>query len=308
MPAALDKNRAFAAAHFALELGGINNGLIKSIEGGGLKVDVTTYQQGGSYERWRQIGKPKFEDIKLSIGMSTSAPYYEWVSAFFGGNQDRRDGAILAADFYYKERARREFKFGLIREVTIPGLDASSKDALYMSIALAVESIDYKPGLNGGDLSMGGAQQAAKYWKASDFKFNLAGFNTKTVNKIEAITIKQNIIEYHGGGTRGPSKTPSQMDFPNISITLPETDAASMVDRFLKKGGAVKPIAGSPIPEGSIEYLSVNKSVLGTLSFYNAEIINVQPDKADSGSDNIKNVKVELSVEKMKFEYAKNVG
>src|SRR4051812_5097895 len=38
-----DSKRSYAAAHFALELNGESNGMIKSIEGGGLKVDVMTY-------------------------------------------------------------------------------------------------------------------------------------------------------------------------------------------------------------------------------------------------------------------------
>lgn len=301
----LQKNRAFAAAHFALELGGVPNGLIKSIEGGGLKVDVMTYQQGGIYDRWRQIGKPKFEDMKMQIGMSTSAPYYKWIEQFFAGNQDRRDGAIIAADFHYKERARREFKFGLIRELTIPALDASGKDALYMTISVSVESIDYKPGLDGQVLQVDAKKlQDARLWKMSDFRFNLGGFDTSMVNKVDAITIKQNIVEYHYGGARAPTKSPSQMDFPNISFTLPESAAASLVARFTERGAAIKHGTLAPIPEGSIEWLGVDRKTLGTLSFTNAEIINVQPDKADSGSDNIKNVKVEIYTEKMEFKYS----
>lgn len=305
MAIVLDKNRAFSAAHFALELGGELNGIIKSIEGGGVKVDVMTYQQGGIYDRWRQIGKPKFEDLKMQIGMSTSAPYYMWIKQFFEGNQDRRDGAIVAADFYYKERARREFKFGLIRELTIPGLDATGKDALYMTIAISVESIDYKPGLDGAQIDHKAKDyQNTRLWKANDFRFNLAGFDTSKVNKVDAITIKQNIVEYHYGGARAPTKSPSQMDFPNISFTLPESGAASLVARFTERGAAIKHAKLAPIPEGSIEWLGVDRKVLGTLKFMNAEIINVQPDKADSGGDNIKNVKVELYTEKMAFEYS----
>ena len=115
--------------HFSLELGDDkNNGVIKSIDGGGVKVDVMTYQQGGNYDRWRQIGKPKYDDLKIQIGMSLSAPYFGWIKSFFEGTQDRRDGAIVAGDFYYSERARREFTFALLKEVQIPTLDATSKE------------------------------------------------------------------------------------------------------------------------------------------------------------------------------------
>ena len=69
-------NRTYAAAHFGLELDGFDQvGLFRSIEGGGVKTDVMTYQHGGNYDRWRQLGKPKFEDIKLQVGMAMSQPF-----------------------------------------------------------------------------------------------------------------------------------------------------------------------------------------------------------------------------------------
>ena len=73
--------RAYAAAHFALELDTKKDvGLFRSIEGGGVKTDVMTYQNGSNYDRWRQLGKPKFEDIKIQTGMSMSRPFLMWLS------------------------------------------------------------------------------------------------------------------------------------------------------------------------------------------------------------------------------------
>jgi hypothetical protein len=64
-------NRSYAAAHFALELDiGGKVGLFRSIEGGGLKADVMTYQGGGAHGQFRQLGKPKFDDLKLQVGMA----------------------------------------------------------------------------------------------------------------------------------------------------------------------------------------------------------------------------------------------
>ena len=102
------QSRSYAAAHFALELDGKQDvGLFRSIEGGGVKADVMTYQNGTNYDRWRQLGKQKYEDIKLQVGMSMSKPFYDWIEKFFDGKAERKSGAVVAADFYYKERARR---------------------------------------------------------------------------------------------------------------------------------------------------------------------------------------------------------
>jgi hypothetical protein len=76
--------RSYAAAHFALELDGKDEvGLFKSVEGGSIKTDVMTYQNGTSFDRWRQLGKPKFEDLKLQVGLSMCTPFYSWLAQFF---------------------------------------------------------------------------------------------------------------------------------------------------------------------------------------------------------------------------------
>src|SRR5260221_5921125 len=96
--AASNANRSYAAAHFALELDGKDGvGLFRSIEGGGVRADVMTYQNSNNYDRWRQLGKPKFEDLKMQVGMAMSQPFYTWIADFFDGNATRKTGAIVAA-------------------------------------------------------------------------------------------------------------------------------------------------------------------------------------------------------------------
>src|ERR1041384_3540619 len=174
-----NENRSYVAAHFALELSGVPDvGNIRSIEGGGLKADVMTYQPGATYERWRQLGKPKFEDIKLQVGTAMSEPFFTWISNFFSGTCERKNGAIVAGDFFYKERARREFTEALITELTFPKLDANDKSTVYMNLTLAVEDIVYKKGDPGKVLDhTGQAQESQKGWKACNFIFSLDGFD-----------------------------------------------------------------------------------------------------------------------------------
>jgi len=158
-------NRTYSAAHFALELDGKRDaGIFRSIEGGGVKTDVMSYQAGGVHEKWKQLGKPKFDDIKLQVGMSMSYPFYEWIAQFFRSEGERKNGAIVAADFYYKERARREFREALIKELTFPKLDATDKNPAYMTVALAVEEIIFKPG-DGSALPMDNFE-SQKLWTA----------------------------------------------------------------------------------------------------------------------------------------------
>ena len=53
-----------------------------------------------------------------------------------------------------------------------------------------------------------------------------------------------------------------------------------------------------------IQTFDQEKRPLFTLEFFEADIINIQPDKSDSDSQEIKQVKIDLFTEKMKFTYA----
>jgi tail tube protein gp19 len=315
MPPAAKENRSYAGAHFALELDGKDEvSLFRSIEGGGVKVDVMTYntQVEKTYQRYRQLGKPKYEDIKIQVGMAMSDPFWNWVSSFFVGTQDRKTGAIVAADFYYKERARRNFKAAMIRELTFPKLDASDKGPVYMSIGISVEDIEFVAG-SGNKIKLIDPKSPGftdqMLWSACNFVFTLHGVDgadlaATKVTKIDSFTVKQNIVEYHMGGQLSPIKTPSTIDFPNISFYLPESHAQPFIDHFTAKNKLWQKNdkAGNASPlHGSIICNDAQGGQLCELTFLGADIVSVTPDRMESSTEEIKMVKVELYTESMTF-------
>ena len=298
------QNRSYAAAHFGLELDGKDNvGLFRSIEGGGVRADVMTYQGGGSYLKMRQLGKPKFEDIKVQVGMAMSKPFYDWIADFFEGMATRKTGAIVAADFYYNERARRSFDGAMIKELTFPKLDGSDKNAAYMTIAIACETITFEKGKENTKLPQPTGFDTQKLWTACNFSFVLDGFEAacRRVSKVDSFTVKQNIIEYHSGGERWPTKLSSQIEFPNIAFYLPEADAQLFIDEL-----KTRVVSGEAAAKhgGHIMTFDAERNALCTLHFTGADVISVTPDRSDSSSEDIKQVKVEICTEGMTFEYA----
>jgi hypothetical protein len=308
--AASSPNRSYAAAHFALELDGREGiGLFRSIEGGGVRTDVMTYQANGGpkYDRWRSLGKPKFEDFKLQVGMAMSRPFYEWIAHFFEGTQTRKTGAVVAADFYYVERARRNFKEAMIKEITFPKLDGSDKGPAYMSVGIAVENIEFMKG-SGRKLAPPSGFDLQKLWTACNFRFSLSGFEgaCRRVSKIDQFTVKQEILENHVGGQLAPTKTPSAIDFPNIVFYVPESDAQPFFDHYTNRNQiAVKASGRAPSKlHGTLTTFDNSGVDLFTLTFTGADILGVAPDRSDSSSEEIKQVKVEIYTERMHFEYA----
>jgi len=306
----------YAAAHFALELDNKQEvSLFRSIEGGGVKADVMTYQyapndENGGYHRWKMLGKPKFDDIKLTVGMSMSYPFYNWIAEFFQGKPSRKNGAILAADFYYVERARRTFKEAMIKEIVFPKLDATDKNAVYMNITISPEEIEFLKGTgNKLPTQAKGFDKSQKHWTANNFEFFLDGFedNCRRVTKVDSFTIKQNIIEHHMGGFKKPIKTPTPIDFPNITFYLPEMDAQPFMDEiatrvgFGSKGNGT--VRDGAKRHGWIQCFDNELKPIFSVEFDGADIVSVTPDKSDATSEELKLCKIELHTENMKFSY-----
>lgn len=303
MPAATGP-RAYAAAHFALELDSQKDvGLFKSIEGGGVKTELIKYNQGNQHPTFFRLGKAKYEDIKVSVGMAMSEVFYQWVSSFFTGIPQRKTGAIVAADFYYNERARREFAEAMITEVTFPKLDGGDKGACYMQVTISPETIVYKAGSNSKITAPTGYNRQ-KLWAACNFDFVLDGFadSCKRVTKVDSFTIKQKPIEYQHGHQRHTTKIPGRVEYPNLTFYIPEADAQPFIDHHTKYtiNGEVQP---DKRLHGEINTYDNQGGKLFTVTFYGVDIFNITHDKSDASSEEIKQVKIELCVETMSFTY-----
>ena len=309
----MNAGRAYSAAHFVLELGNSERvGFFRSVEGGGIKSEIMTYRAGSTPTLLRQLGKPKYEDIKIQVGMSMSTTFYTWIENFFAGTVIRKDGAIVAGDFLYKERARREFTQALISAIDIPKLDGDDKNACYMTVTISPETIRFKSGgAAGGGTELDGytGGMAQKLWTAANFRFEIDGFQEacKRVTKIDGFSIKQKIHEYKAGNTRDAVRVPGFLEFPNLTFYLPEVDAGPFFDHFTKYV-----ISGtrqaSPRFNGVIELQDHKKNPLCEITLTGVDLSNMAPQKSEGGAEDIKQVKVEISVESMKFKYTSSAS
>jgi hypothetical protein len=297
------KKRAYASAHFVLELDGDHiAGFIRSVEGGGTKADILTYYSGASSAQNRQLGNPKYDDIKLQVGMSMSRAFYAWIAEFFSGKVVRKNGAILAGDFHYRERARRALYDTLLAEVSIPKFDGADRAPCYMGVTLSPERIRFEASQNQNLAPHVATSQ--KLWTANSFEFSIAGFEqaTRRTTKIEGFTIKQTILEYRAGNLRDPVRVPTRVEFPNITFFIPEADAEPLIEHFTRRV-----IHGEPAPDtrltGSITAQDSDSDPLCTISLFGIDIAAIGPDKSDTSSQDIKQTRVDITVESMGFQY-----
>jgi len=306
MPITADK-RGYVAGKYGVELDGIMAGWVWSAEGGHATSDVVVEKLGPDHIQKKHIAGVKYEDITVQCGTGMSRAFYEWIKASFDHKYARKNGAVIAADYNYKEHSRLTFYNGLITEIGFPALDASSKDAAKMSIKFAPEYTRMATTTGGPSVSGKYSIDAKvqKKWLPANFRIRIDGLEEvcTRVNKIEAITVKQKVVENPVGELRDYEKEPAVLEIPNLVITFPESHSKPMYDwheDFVIKGNN----GDDKEKGGTLEFLTPNlQEVLFTITFQHLGIFKLTPEKVESGSENIRRLKAEMYCEDMKFDY-----
>lgn len=295
--------RGYTAGRFALDLDGQFAGWVSSIEGGHATSDVVVEKVGPTLIQHKHLAGVKYEDVTVNCGTSMSKAFYEWVQASIDLKHTRHSGAIITADYDGKEMTRMNFFNALITEIGFPALDAASKDAAKMTIKFAPEYTRTQAKA-GSAISgqLGSGHQ--KKWLPANFRLKIDGLDKpcSRVNKIEALTIKQKVIENATGELRDYDKEPASIEFPNLVITCAESHADDLYkwhEDFVIKGNNSQ----DKEKGGTLEYLTPDlKTVLFTLTFSNLGIFKCTPEKVEAGSENIRRVKAEMYCEQIKFQ------
>jgi phage tail-like protein len=303
MPITADK-RGYVAGKYGIELDGINAGWVSSVEGGQATSDVVSEKVGPDHIVHKHIAGVKYEDISVSCGTGMSKGFYDWIKASFDHNYQRKDGAIITADYNYTEYTRLTFFKALITEIGFPALDAASKDPAKMTVKFSPEYTRMQA-QKGNSIS--GAfkndQAIQKRWLPSNFKLQIDKLDCTRVNKIEAITIKQKVVDNPTGELRDYEREPAHLEIPNLVVTLSESHSKEFYDwheDFVIRGNN-----GDNMERGgSLTYLAPDlKTELFTITFEHLGIFKLTPEKVEAGSENIRRVKAEMYCEDMKFEY-----
>jgi phage tail-like protein len=287
--------RSFASGNFSLELDGANVGVLRSISGGDAVADVIVENAGTSFYPHKHIGNPRYEDFAIQCGFGMDKTFFDWIAAAWKGTNERKDGAIVAADFNGNVKSKREFSDALLSETTIPALDGASKDAAFFTVKFSPETVHTVPG--SGKQTVSAPKQ--KQWLASNFRLEIDGLDTTRVAKIEAFTIKQGVTTNPIGETRDFTKVPGKLEFPNLKITLSQVGSESWFqwfDDFVIQGNNAQDDERS----GTLRFLAANlKDELGEVRFFNLGIFKLGAATMEAGA--VSRVVAELYCERMEF-------
>jgi phage tail-like protein len=282
-------------------LQGVPCGFVRSAEGGDIVgVVVEEGPKAGAFTK-KHIGQVKYDDVELSFGFDMTHDIYEWIEASWKQNYSRKDGSVVVTDPTLQAVSAREFYHALITEVTIPDLDASSKDVAHLTLKFA-------PGYTRDVKSSGKVTApktpAQKQFVASNFRFELDELPGGRVSRIDSFTVKQPVVTDDIGSIRDVPVEPGRIDFPNLRVTISELDAGPWGDwaqDFLVKFNN----DDSHEKSGAIVFLAPNrKAELGRIVLHNVGIFAFRRAAAPAGNQ-VAHVVADLYCEQMEFKVGK---
>jgi phage tail-like protein len=282
-------------------------GYVNSIDGGHFKADAISYSQGADFLTTKYAGRAKYDDITISVGAAMSPKFWEWVEKSLDGKPERRNGAVVAYDFYFKERARRTFYSALIAEIGFPALDAASKASAALTVKITPEHISYKKGDEHTlrDEQAKDQTQKQKMWKTSNFRFSLDKFSaSEACIKIEAFTVKQNIIDNPVGNEKYARKEVGRLELPQIVVTFPEADLDDWMTWWNESVGEGN--RKDKTTTGVITYYANDqKSELMHIELSGVSLVAVEVEKYEAHKEGIATAKATLAIEGLVLKPAK---
>ena len=293
--------RSTGSGSFMFNLQGVPCGFVRSAEGGDAVGEVVEEgPKSGAFTK-KHIGRVKYDPIEVSFGFGMARDIYEWIEASWKQNYSRKDGSVVVTDPSLQAVSTREFFHALITEVTIPDLDASSKDAAYLSLKFTPELTRDKKASGKVTAPKVPAQ---KLFVASSFQFELDELPGARVMRIDSFTVKQPIVTDEIGSVRDVPVEPGRIEFPNLRVTISEDDAGPWGDwaqDFLVKGNN----DDSHEKLGAIVFLTPNRQVeLARIALYNVGIFAFRRAAPPAGN-RIGHVVADLYCEQMEFRVAK---
>ena len=292
---AIAAERTYSAGRFAVDIEGQRQ-LVHSIEGGSAVGIVVA---NGTDKR---INGVRYEDIVFTT-QPTNLP--KPVLDAINGKGTTLNGGIDYLDFDFKGQRRVAFQNATVSAIRFPALDGSSKDVALVEVALAPQQT--REDTPGGDLKSIGSASKQKAALRSAFRVVIPDLPAERVATVSAIEVRAKRAEGAGVGTeRAPTKAPTELEIPNIKLTMSPVDVKPW-QQWLEK--TLSETGSKQEKTMRVELLDPSmKTALASVDLSGVGIVAIRTPKTEANSEAIQRVEIELYAEQLKFNGGPDAG
>lgn len=215
--------QAYSGNRYVLELEGKPVALLRSFSGGAMigEVAVNPLQLGCCFQA-KHLQGVRAEDFVVEIAGDLSSTLVNWIQGNLNGEPGGRDGSIVVLDANARETRRINFFHGVITEINLPALNATSQSPFAVTLRIRPELSQLAKSSGQTYPPMVSKQ---KIWLANNFRLDIPGIDTSRVAAIDAITLKRKIVEPGVGQYRELYQTTGVFEISSLALTLSEVAA-----------------------------------------------------------------------------------
>ena len=242
------------------------------------------------------LGSSAADDIVIHFDASVSNRLLAWANDALAGHAQKKSGALVRFDLSRREVGRREFGDASIVEIGLPGVDAASRDASFITMRLRPEGGRFLGPANPPQV-YSDTPQPIQLLRPS-YRVTIDGLNTQRISRTEPITRgsgAQQMLRTTAGKMEPAAKpmpAPGRMQVPVAPVTVVMYVAAVDQDswnQWLRSAPAQK-------KNGWIEWLApalnrpVFRAALGNLGI-------VRIDPVPGQGDSTRMLRVQMTAE-----------
>lgn len=231
--AALD-NRSATAVQHSLAVNGVACPEVSVWSGGEPVASIATTPVAGASAK-KQVSSVGYEPIVVEVTPPLSPALQECVADLLASRATPRT-LSLTTRAGAGEASTLQAVNAQLAEIRFPGLDASSKDPVRLTLVFRADSTGPAP----SPADAAGADKARKTAAlASNFRITLDGLPTTRVSRIEPFVISRALGEKSSGILRSKNAPPAVAVIPDLTLHISQADLdgwAAWRDSFLIKG------------------------------------------------------------------------
>ena len=275
--------RPSAAASTAIELNGLLAGLARSLQMPGYRVEQVVVPSGPG-KAARLAAHVSISTMSARIDLGEPGPLLEWALSLPRANPLATDGAALVLDANRVVQRRVEWTEGLITELKLPVLDASSKGGFSLDLTWQPSSVGYaKP--SGERVALPTSKR--KPILTSNFRVVGLPFDASFITQITLPTVTAKLAVEQTGQQRLPSRHYNVIDLGELRLELSarsRDEALAWVQKLVADGR----IADNEYLTLQVELLDAAlKNVLATVTLAGCGLLRYDEDPIVSNAETV---------------------
>lgn len=288
---------------FQLEVDGTPVGSLRHFSGLGTVADMAQTAPAAGGPPKKHVANFRWAPGKARLGLGMGQGMYGWLKASLDQGGARKGGSFKLADAAGKVQSAHTFSNALVTALTVPRLDAASKEAGYLEVAFEAEQVQWALG-SGEVLAPGALRPVTKAWITSNFKLSLGNLPCARVVAVEAFTWRCEVAADAIGVGRVPIAQPAKVTVPDLQLTISVADHpawAAAAKAWFVDGQRLE----ANELQGRLTLLDPTldeANALGAITLGNVGFKAYTPPEADTSAGALATFSVLLYVEKMGLE------